>query len=302
MKFENLPDDIHYHIINNIKYNIDLINLSKMNNNLKKQINNNTSKIKVNLFKINLIFNIVADLNKHCRLCKKFKNLKYYFNEQHFKISFDRKTNHTIFDTSTLVYISIFIHDIVKFNNKFLTFLHQNDLYKMLTIDNIRFDILVYLYKDSFIGIKKEIILFDRQDILLDSNTNINLDNINFSSYNFVDIQDMVNKDSYKILKINLIKEKKNFIKYLINCKLIIISKELILFSLNSISSIQRRKKENLNDMILEEFEQINPNIERVDKLVNKLNEQKKLINYTKNISLYLINNNIKITNFPYKE
>lgn len=302
MKFENLPDDIHYHIINNIKYNIDLINLSKMNNNLKKQINNNTSKIKVNLFKINLIFNIVADLNKHCRLCKKFKNLKYYFNEQHFKISFDRKTNHTIFDTSTLVYISIFIHDIVKFNNKFLTFLHQNDLYKMLTIDNIRFDILVYLYKDSFIGIKKEIILFDRQDILLDSNTNINLDNINFSSYNFVDIQDMVNKDSYKILKINLIKEKKKFIKYLINCKLIIISKELILFSLNSISSIQRRKKENLNDMILEEFEQINPNIERVDKLVNKLNEQKKLINYTKNISLYLINNNIKITNFPYKE
>ena len=68
MNFEDLPNDIHYHIINKIVHNKDLLNLGKMNRSLKRETNNSINKIKVDLFRVNMIFNIKADINKHSRL------------------------------------------------------------------------------------------------------------------------------------------------------------------------------------------------------------------------------------------
>jgi len=181
MKFEDLPNDIHYHIINKIKYNIDLLNLGKMNRILKRETTYSISKIKVDLFRVNMILNINADLNKHCRLCKKFKNLKYFFNKNHFRLNIDRKTNHTIFDTSTLVYFNIFVDDLKQFHYNFLKFLDQTDLYKILSIDNVRYDLFMYFSEDSFKQIKKDTLALNRKDILIDTKTNINLTNhLNF--------------------------------------------------------------------------------------------------------------------------
>ena len=306
MKFEDLPNDIHYHIINKIKYNIDLLNLGKMNRILKRETTYSISKIKVDLFRVNMILNINADLNKHCRLCKKFKNLKYFFNKNHFRLNIDRKTNHTIFDTSTLVYFNIFVDDLKQFHYNFLKFLDQTDLYKILSIDNVRYDLFMYFSEDSFKQIKKDTLSLNRKDILIDTKTNINLTNhLNFDDKNynqftrFIDILSGVHENTYEVVKIKLVKDKKKLITLLRDEKLLIIKKEKVIYSLKVLSLRYRQQKGSINQLILDELDNLNPNESKVDKLVEELNEKKKLMRYTQNIALYLMNNNIKLDDFP---
>lgn len=309
MNFEDLPNDIHYHIINKIKYNKDLLNLGKMNRSLKRETTYSISKIKVDLFRVNMILNINTDLNKHCRLCKKFKNLKYFFNKNHFRLNIDRKTNHTIFDTSTLVYFNIFVDDLKQFHNNFLRFLDQTDLYKILSIDNVRYDLFMYFSEDSFKQIKKDTLALNRKDILIDTKTNINLTNhLNFDDKNynqftrFIDILSGVHETTYEVVKIKLVRDKKKLITLLRNDKLLIIKKEKVIYSLKVLSLRYRQQKESINQLILDELDNLNPNESKVDKLVEELNEKKKLMRYTQNITLYLMNNNIKVDDFPQRK
>lgn len=309
MNFEDLPNDIHYHIINKIKYNKDLLNLGKMNRSLKRETTYSISKIKVDLFRVNMILNINTDLNKHCRLCKKFKNLKYFFNKNHFRLNIDRKTNHTIFDTSTLVYFNIFVDDLKQFHNNFLRFLDQTDLYKILSIDNVRYDLFMYFSEDSFKQIKKDTLALNRKDILIDTKTNINLTNhLNFDDKNynqftrFIDILSGVHETTYEVVKIKLVKDKKKLITLLRNDELLIIKKEKVIYSLKVLSLRYRQQKESINQLILDELDNLNPNESKVDKLVEELNEKKKLMRYTQNITLYLMNNNIKLDDFPQRK
>lgn len=309
MNFEDLPNDIHYHIINKIVHNKDLLNLGKMNRSLKRETNNSINKIKVDLFRVNMIFNIKADINKHSRLCKKFNNLKYYFNKNHFRLNFDRKTNHTIFDTSTIVYFNIFVDDIDLFHKQILLFLHCTDLYKILSIDNIRYDLFMYFSEDSFKQIKRDTLSLNREDILIDSNTNINLTNhLNFDDKNhyqftkFIDILSGVHETTYEVVKIKLVRDKKKLITLLRNDELLIIKKEKVIYSLKVLSLRYRQQKESINQLILDELDNLNPNESKVDKLVEELNEKKKLMRYTQNISLYLMNNNIKLDDFPQRK
>ncbi len=309
MNFEDLPNDIHYHIINKIVHNKDLLNLGKMNRSLKRETNNSINKIKVDLFRVNMIFNIKADINKHSRLCKKFNNLKYYFNKNHFRLNFDRKTNHTIFDTSTIVYFNIFLDDIDLFHKQILLFLHCTDLYKILSIDNIRYDLFMYFSEDSFKQIKRDTLSLNREDILIDSNTNINLTNhLNFDDKNhyqftkFIDILSGVHETTYEVVKIKLVRDKKKLITLLRNHELLIIKKEKVIYSLKVLSLRYRQQKESINQLILDELDNLNPNESKVDKLVEELNEKKKLMRYTQNISLYLMNNNIKVNDFPQRK
>lgn len=309
MNFEDLPNDIHYHIINKIVHNKDLLNLGKMNRSLKRETNNSINKIKVDLFRVNMIFNIKADINKHSRLCKKFNNLKYYFNKNHFRLNFDRKTNHTIFDTSTIVYFNIFVDDIDLFHKQILLFLHCTDLYKILSIDNIRYDLFMYFSEDSFKQIKRDTLSLNREDILIDSNTNINLTNhLNFDDKNhyqftkFIDILSGVHETTYEVVKIKLVRDKKKLITLLRNDELLIIKKEKVIYSLKVLSLRYRQQKGSINQLILDELDNLNPNESKVDKLVEELNEKKKLMRYTQNISLYLMNNNIKLDDFPQRK
>lgn len=309
MNFEDLPNDIHYHIINKIVHNKDLLNLGKMNRSLKRETNNSINKIKVDLFRVNMIFNIKADINKHSRLCKKFNNLKYYFNKNHFRLNFDRKTNHTIFDTSTIVYFNIFVDDIDLFHKQILLFLHCTDLYKILSIDNIRYDLFMYFSEDSFKQIKRDTLSLNREDILIDSNTNINLTNhLNFDDKNhyqftkFIDILSGVHETTYEVVKIKLVRDKKKLITLLRNDELLIIKKEKVIYSLKVLSLRYRQQKGSINQLILDELDNLNPNESKVDKLVEELNEKKKLMRYTQNIALYLMNNNIKLDDFPQRK
>lgn len=309
MNFEDLPNDIHYHIINKIVHNKDLLNLGKVNRSLKRETNNSINKIKVDLFRVNMIFNIKADINKHSRLCKKFNNLKYYFNKNHFRLNFDRKTNHTIFDTSTIVYFNIFVDDIYFFHKQILQFLDFTDLYKILSIDNIRYDLFMYFSEDSFKQIKRDTLSLNREDILIDSKTNINLTNhLNFDDKNynqftrFIDILSGVHENTYEVVKIKLVRDKKKLITLLRNDELLIIKKEKVIYSLKVLSLRYRQQKESINQLILDELDNFNPNESKVDKLVEELNEKKKLMRYTQNISLYLMNNNIKLDDFPQRK
>ena len=306
MNFEDLPNDIHYHIINKIVHNKDLLNLGKMNRSLKKETNNSINKIKVDLFRVNMIFNINADINKHSRLCKKFNNLKYYFNKNHFRLNFDRKTNHTIFDTSTIVYFNIFVDDIDLFHKQILLFLHCTDLYKILSIDNIRYDLFMYFSEDSFKQIKRDTLSLNREDVLIDTKTNINLTNhLNFDDKNhyqftkFIDILSGVHETTYEVVKIKLVRDKKKLITLIKNEGLLIITKDKVIYSLKVLSLKYKKEKETINNQILEELETFNPDIPKVDKLVEELNAKKTLMRYTKNITLYLINNNIVVDDFP---
>lgn len=308
MNFENLPNDIHYHIINKIKYNKDLLNLGKMNQSLKKETTISINKIKVDMLRVNMILNIKADLNKHCRLCKKFKDLKYFFNQNHYRVNIDRKSNHTIFDTSTLIYFNIFVDDIRKFHYNFLKFLNQTEIYRMLSIENVRYDLFIYFSKDSYKQIKKEILSINRYDILLDSKTNINLTNdLNFDNKNynqftkFIDILSGIHENTFEVVKIKLVKSKKKLIKLLRNDDLLIITKDKVIYSLKLLSLRYKQQKEGINQLILNELDNYNPDITKVDKLVEELNEKKTLMRYTKNIILYLMNNAIEVDDFPEK-
>jgi len=233
MKFECLPNDIHYHIMNQLESNNDLLNLGKTCKTLQKEINNNIKKVKAELFRVKITLKIDADLNKHCRLCKKFSNLKYYFNENLFRLNFDRRTNHTIFDTTTLIYFNIFLDDLNKFNYTFLKFLKDYDLCKTFKIHNLEYELLIYINHECFKFIKRDNLDIDREDIIFDNKslTNINQTfnqinktnvinktneferfetlesyspNIvlnNLDTKNFIDILIDINKDNYEIKK-----------------------------------------------------------------------------------------------------
>lgn len=190
MKFECLPNDIHYHIMNQLESNNDLLNLGKTCKTLQKEINNNIKKVKAELFRVKITLKIDADLNKHCRLCKKFSNLKYYFNENFFRLNFDRRTNHTIFDTTTLIYFNIFLDDLNKFNYTFLKFLKDYDLCKTFKIHNLEYELLIYINHECFKFIKRDNLDIDREDIVFD---NKSLTNIN-QTYNQINKTNVINK------------------------------------------------------------------------------------------------------------
>lgn len=190
MKFECLPNDIHYHIMNQLESNNDLLNLGKTCKTLQKEINNNIKKVKAELFRVKITLKIDADLNKHCRLCKKFSNLKYYFNENFFRLNFDRRTNHTIFDTTTLIYFNIFLDDLNKFNYTFLKFLKDYDLCKTFKIHNLEYELLIYINHECFKFIKRDNLDIDREDIVFD---NKSLTNIN-QTYNQINKTNIINK------------------------------------------------------------------------------------------------------------
>lgn len=203
----NLPDDIYYHIMDKMESNNDILNFGKSNKIFTNIINNNITKIKVQLFRVNIKLFFDADLNKHCELCKKFKNLKNYFDKNFFKYYIDRKTNNTIFDTTTIIYFNIFIDNLKKFNLSFFRFFKENNLCKILSIDNIVYNLYIYIDNDFIIKINNDL-RFNKKDILIDNNTNIKLNilslksfGLNIENLNFNNILENINKITYEINK-----------------------------------------------------------------------------------------------------
>lgn len=339
MKFECLPNDIHYHIMNQLESNNDLLNLGKTCKTLQTEINNNIKKVKAELFRVKIALKIDADLNKHCKLCKKFSNLKYYFNENFFRLNFDRKTNHTIFDTTTLIYFNIFLDDLNKFNYTFLKFLKDYDLCKTFKIHNLEYELLIYINHECFKFIKRDNLDIDREDIVFDNKslTNINQTynqinkncneinknnelerynpNIvlnNLDTKNFIDILIDINKDNYEIKKkINTDNKNiystsyKKIMSYedLLNTNhLLVIKKIVIIRCLNSLITQNTFSKNNTNKEIHHELENYTPNTTKVDSLIRELDTLKKYICFLKNIKKYLMFDEICYNNYPILE
>lgn len=298
MNLQQLPNDIHYHIINQMESNNDLINFSKTNKTFKSIINNNISRIKVELFRVNIKLNFNADLNKHCLLCKKFKNLKFYFNEKIFKFNIDRKTNYTIFDTSTVIYFNIFVDNLEEFNYNFLKFFKDNNLCKTLYFRQMKYDLYMYIDEAFIIKIKEDNLNSNKKDILIDNISNIQLKSIdtkligvNNQHFKFINILDGLRCITYEIKKIVYINTEMN--------NILVLNKNIVVKFLEYNSLYYKNQMLLVNTEILKELDKINPNIEKVDNLVLTLNNKKRMANYMSLLQKYLVDNKINIDNIP---
>ena len=295
---QQLPNDIHYHIINQIKSNNDLINFGKSNKIFQNLFNKNVTKIKAELFRVNIKLNFDVDLNKHCQLCKKFKNLKYYFNKKFFKFHVDRKTNHTIFDTTTIIYFNIFVDDLEKFNLKLLRFFKEHNLCQSLFVNQMIYDLYIYIDEDFIIKMKEDNLKLNRKDILIENTTNIKLNIIDLNligvdtcNFKFINILEGINQITYEV--------KKNIQGNLELSNILVLDKEIVLKFLMKNSLYYKDQKELVNTEILDELNQFNPNIEKVDDLVLLLNKKKRMMRYMNALQNYLLDNNIEKNNIP---
>lgn len=296
--FQQLPNDIHYHIINQIESYNDFINFGKTNKMFQNIFNKNVTKIKAVLFRVNIILNFDVDLNKHCELCRRFKNIKDYFNEKNFRFNIDRKTNHTIFDTTTIIYFNIFVDNLEEFNLKLLKFFKDNNLCKSLFTNQMKYDLYVYIDEDFIIKMKEDNLKLNRKDILIENKTNIQLNiidlkliGVDINDFKFINILEGINNKTYEL--------KKNVCRNLELNNILVLNKDIVLKFLKKNSSYYKYQKELVNTEILHELDQFNPNIENVDYLILLLNKKKTMMRYMNSLLEYLVDNNIKIDNIP---
>jgi hypothetical protein len=129
MNIVDLPNDIHYNIIKNINDSHNIINFKNTCKTFKNLFDAEIKLAKVDLFKLSIIFKFYKyDLKKHEMICRKFSRFKDEFYNGF--INFNRNTNKSIFDTTTLVYIKVYIDDLKEFNIKFMDFLEKYNINK----------------------------------------------------------------------------------------------------------------------------------------------------------------------------
>ena len=95
MNITDLPNDIHYNIINSIKNGEDLVNFKNSCKKFKSLFHKEVKTFTIDLFKINIDFEFKNyDLTKHEMICRKFSKFKEEFYNGY--IFFNRKTNNSI--------------------------------------------------------------------------------------------------------------------------------------------------------------------------------------------------------------
>ena len=295
---QELPNDIHYHIINQMESNNDLINFGKTNKTFHNIYNENVFKIKAELFRVKIKFSFDADLNKHCQLCKKFKNLKNFFNQNFFKFNIDRKTNNTIFDTTTIIYFNIFVDNLEEFNFKLLQFFKENKLCKSLSINNIMYELYIYIDESFIYKIKEDNLKLNKKDVLVDNITNIRLNildldllGVDINNLKFIDILEGISHITYEV--------KKNVRRNFELNNILVLDKSIVLKFLKDNSLYYKEQKELVNTEILDELGQLNPDVEKVDHLVFLLKKKKRMMKYMNALQNYLLDNNIEKNNIP---
>ena len=139
---KNIPNDIHYHLIRNMKNCYDIVNLKDTCSTFRNLFNEEINIARVDLFKINITFKFNNyDLKKHEMICRKFSKFKEEFYNGF--IHFDRKTCNSIFNTITIIYISLYIDNLKEFRLQFMNYLEKYDIKKI--IENILNKIILIL-------------------------------------------------------------------------------------------------------------------------------------------------------------
>lgn len=253
MNISDLPNDIHYTIINNIKNGEDLVNLKDSCKKLKKLFYKEVEILKVDLFKIDINFEFKQfDLKKHEMICRKFSKFKEEFFNGY--IHFNRTTNNSIFDTTTMIYISLYIDDLKSFELKFLEFLKKYNINKHINCEILTITLNLLFGNELFDFVKLDNFNSNRNDIIVDYKTKLNVSNI-FSIYNDLEYYQWKNLDKILGLKFKYImtynlksiyhscyivvhkKDLKSYINILIeNCKNIMtkIDKDINYFAQNN--------------------------------------------------------------------
>ena len=146
MNIQNLPYDIHNLIFDNLENGKDMYNFKNTCKTFNNYVNN---EIPLNslIFKMKykLIFNN-CDINKHSLICKKMSSILEKFDL--YEIHFNRTHNSckSIFDTQTVIYVSMFTDNVKEHKTKFKTLIENHNL----TNYHIILDIIIY-FTEGFI-------------------------------------------------------------------------------------------------------------------------------------------------------
>ena len=257
MNIQNLPYDIHNLIFDNLENGKDMYNFKNTCKTFNNYVNN---EIPLNslIFKMKykLIFNN-CDINKHSLICKKMSSILEKFNL--YEIHFNRTHNSckSIFDTQTVIYVSMFTDNVKEHKDKFKTLIENHNL----TNYHIILDIIIY-FTEGFIENIINNYTKNNNDIIIN---NESLQKITETDMCIHEYENVINKYYYNYR--------------LDNDKLFINKSELIYFL---IKKIKKQEKEIEKGIVLmdnsqdEEF--IINTMKKLDDIVANINKFKKLL------------------------
>ena len=257
MNIQNLPYDIHNLIFDNLENGKDMYNFKNTCKTFNNYVNNEIP-LKSLIFKMKykLIFNN-CDINKHSIICKKMSSILEKFNL--YEIHFNRTHNSckSIFDTQTVIYVSMFTDNVKEHKDKFKTLIENHNL----TNYYINLVIVIY-FTEGFIENIINNYTKNNNDIIIN---NESLQKITERDMRIHEYEDKINKQYYSYR--------------LDNDKLFINKSELIYFL---IKKIKKQQKEIEKGIVLmdnsqdEEF--IINTMKKLDDIVANINKFKKLL------------------------
>ena len=257
MNIQNLPYDIHNLIFDNLENGKDMYNFKNTCKTFNNYVNN---EIPLNslIFKMKykLIFNN-CDINKHSLICKKMSSILEKFNL--YEIHFNRTHNSckSIFDTQTVIYVSMFTDNVKEHKDKFKTLIENHNL----TNYHIILDIIIY-FTEGFIENIINNYTKNNNDIIIN---NESLQKITETDMCIHEYENVINKYYYNYR--------------LDNDKLFINKSELIYFLIQKIKKEEKIIDDGItlmDDSQDEEF--IINTMKKLDDIVANINKLKKLL------------------------
>ena len=265
MNIQKLPYDIHNLIFDNLENGKDIYNFKNTCKSFNNYVNNEIC-LNSNLFKMKykLIFSN-CDINKHSLICKKMSSILEKFNL--YEIHFNRTHNSckSIFDTQTVIYVSMFTDNVKEHKNKFKTLIENYNLTNYYII----LDIIIY-FTEGFIENIINNYTKNNNDIIIN---NESLQKITETDMCIHEYEDKINKQYYSYR--------------LDNDKLFINKSELIYFLILKIKKQEEKIEEGI--MLIDNAQNqeiIKNTMVKLDDVVANINKFRKLlINLEKNIN-----------------
>ena len=240
MNIINLPNDIHYKLLKNINKCHDIVNLKNTCKTFNNIFNKEIKPIKVDLFRINIVFKFYNyDISKHEMICKKFSKFRKEFNNGMINIS--RKTNNSIFETITLIYISVYIDNLKTFNIKLENYLIKYNILNNIIKNNknikknnsydkgLNITLDIYFNDDFFDNVKEDNIKEDREDLIIDYSSNFKIIDI-FNKHNNLKFKDWKKLNKLLNIKYDMKIDYQNF-----NNNYIILPKRYVIQNVNNL-------------------------------------------------------------------
>jgi hypothetical protein len=268
----NIPNDIHELIIKKIENGNDIYNFKNTCKVLNDTFNRNIKLINVNLFKINYVITFNnSDINKHSFICKRILKVLKHFKLKEIHINRKHDSIKSIFDTQTIIYVSIMCDNLYNQKNKLIKLLEKNNLKNY----DVNFTITIY-FTNALIEKIINDYNKDNCDVLINNVSLQKLDATNDDIYEFTEILEPINDDIYEFTEIL---EPMMYEYKLQNNKLFITKKELINFL---VEQIKLKEKEIEDKIVLMESTQNDLVLNKIKtellNIIDKMNNIKDMI------------------------